>query len=140
MNRQFLIAWVIVFAVWMAGSFVVHGLFLSESYAALPNLFRTEEETQAYMPLMLLAHVIMAGAFVWIYQRGCEDRPWLGQGLRFGVAIALLAPIPTYTIYYVVQPLPVQLIVGQILGDSLLVVVLGIVVAFLGRSRSATGG
>lgn len=33
---------------------------------------------------MLLAHVIMAGAFVWIYARGTENKPLLGQGLRCG--------------------------------------------------------
>ena len=32
----------------------------------------------------------MAGAFTWIYARGVENKPWLGQGLRFGVAVAFL--------------------------------------------------
>ena len=48
----------------------------------------------------------MAGAFSWIYIRGHEARPWLPQGLRFGFAVALLTVIPTYIIYYVVQPMP----------------------------------
>lgn len=138
MDKKFAISWAIVFVAWMAGSFVVHGAMLSGAYAELPNLFRTETETQSYMHFMLIAHVIMAGAFVWIYQRGAEAKPWLMQGLRFGVAIALLAPIPTYMIYYVVQPLPVQLVVGQIVGDGLLVVVLGVIVAFLYKDASAT--
>lgn len=137
MNKKFIIAWVAVFVVWMIGSSVVHGALLGRAYGELPNLFRTETETQGFMYLMLIAHVIMAGAFVWIYQRGAEAKPWLMQGVRFGVAIALLAPIPTYMIYYVVQPLPAQLVVGQIVGDSLLVIVLGVLVAFLGRDSSA---
>ena len=87
---------------------------------------------------MLIAHVIMAGAFVWIYQRGAEAKPWLMQGVRFGVAVALLAPVPMYTIYYVVQPLPSQMVIGQILGDGLLVVVLGVIVAFLYKDASTT--
>lgn len=49
-----------------------------------------------------MAHVIMAGAFVWIYSRGVADAPWVPQGLRFGLAVALLTVVPTYTIYYVV--------------------------------------
>jgi hypothetical protein len=44
----------------------------------------------------------MAGAFVWIYSRGVADAPWVPQGLRFGLAVALLTVVPTYTIYYVV--------------------------------------
>lgn len=140
MNRNFLISWVVVFVLWMAGSFVVHGLLLESAYSELPNLFRTAEESQAYMHFMLLAHVIMAGAFVWIYQRGRENKPWLAQGLRFGVAIALLGPVPMYMIYYVVQPLTPGLVIGQMVYDSLLVVLLGVVVAFLGKAPAAASG
>ena len=138
MDKKFAVAWVILFIAWMAGSFVVHGALLGGAYAELPNLFRTETETQSYMPFMLIAHVIMAGAFVWIYRRGAEAKPWLMQGVRFGIAVALLAPVPMYMIYYVVQPLPVQLVIGQIAGDSLLVVLLGMIVAFLYKDASAT--
>ena len=76
----------------------------------MPNIMRTEAESQARcVHFMLLAHLVMAGAFVWIYQRGIDAGPWLPQGVRFGVAIALLAPIPMFTIYYVVQQTPAEL-------------------------------
>ncbi|MDH3374215.1 MAG: hypothetical protein OER22_09640 [Gammaproteobacteria bacterium] len=137
MNKKFLISWVVVFVVWMAGSFAIHGAWLAELYAQHPNLYRTESDTQALFYLMLIAHVIMAGAFVWIYQRGAEDKPWLTQGIRFGIAIALLAVVPTYTIYYVVQPMSGNLAVQQIIGESVLVLILGIIVAFLNKSTDA---
>ena len=55
-----------------------------------------------YIPLMLLAHVLLAGSFVWIYTRGREPgKPWMGQGVRFGIAVALLTVVPTYMIYFV---------------------------------------
>ena len=133
MNKKFLVSWIIVFVVWMTGSFLVHGLFLGEVYAGLTGLFRPEADQQAYFPYMLGAHIIMAGAFAWIYQRGSEDKPWFAQGVRFGVAIALVATVPTYMIYYAVQPLPGNLVAHQIIGDGLLLIVLGIVVAFLNK-------
>ena len=136
MNRKFLISWVVVFIVWMGGSFAVHGAWLSGQYAQLPNLYRSESDTQQLFYLMLIAHIIMAGAFVWIYQRGAEDKPWVAQGLRFGVAVALLAVVPAYTIYYVVQPLPASLVVGQIIGDGALVLILGVVAAFMNKPAS----
>ena len=77
MNKNFLISWVIIFVVWMAGGFVVHGVLLGADYAALTNIMRPEAEQQSYFHWMLLAHAIMAGAFVWIYNRGNEDKPWL---------------------------------------------------------------
>ena len=133
MNKKFLISWAIVFVAWMAGSFLVHGFLLADGYGQLPNLFRTEEETAQYSYLMFIAHLIMAGALVWIYQRGTEDKPWLAQGVRFGIAIALLGPIPMYTIYYVVQPMPGEFVAQQIVYETLLTVIIAVVVAFLNK-------
>jgi hypothetical protein len=73
MNKKFFIAWVVIFIAWFAGSFVVHGVLLHDDYAKLPNLFRPEAEAQKYFPLLVLAHVILAGALVWIYSRGVEN-------------------------------------------------------------------
>jgi hypothetical protein len=135
MNKKFLIAWAVVFVAWMIGSFVVHGVLLHADYEKLPNLFRPEKEAQQYFLLMIAAHIVMAGAFAWIYARGVEAKPWLGQGLRFGAAIALLTVVPWYTIYYVVQPMPAGHVVKQIVFDGILVLVLGAVVAFLYRTK-----
>ena len=133
MNRKFLVAWLVMFLVWMAGAFLVHGFVLGEDYARVP-LFRPPEDSQRYFPLMILAHVILAGAFTWIYAKGVEARDWLPQGLRFGLAVALLTIVPTYLIYYVVQPMPQTLVIKQIVLDGLLLLVLGVVVAFLYRN------
>jgi len=134
MNRKLLVAWVAVFIAWMVGSFIVHGTLLRDDYAQLPNLFRPEADAQRLFHLMVLAHVMLAGAFVWIYSRGVENTPWLPQGLRFGLALAFLTIIPTYIIYYVVQPMPNSLAVKQIVYDTILMLLLGAVAAFFIRS------
>lgn len=136
MNKKFIIAWVVIFVAWMVGGFIVHGVLLHDDYMNLPDLFRSEAEAQSYFPLMILAHLIMAGAFVWIYSRGIEAKSWLPQGVRFGLAIALLAVVPIYTIYYVVQPMPGMLVVKQIVFDTIVTVVLGVIVAFIYRQPS----
>lgn len=133
MNRTFFIAWVTIFVAWMAGSFVVHGVLLHDDYAKLSTLFRPEADAQGHFPLMILAHVILAGAFAWIYSRGVEAAPWLPQGIRFGIAVALLTIVPTYIIYFVVQPMPGATVVKQIVFDSALIVLLGVLAAFIYR-------
>ena len=134
-KSSFLVAWLVIFVLWMLGGFVVHGLILQADYASLPNLFRSYAESQHYMPYMILAHVIMAGAFVWIYDRGHQARPWLAQGLRFGLAVALLADLPVYLMYYAVQPMPGATVAKQIVGDTIVLLVLGAAVAFMRRGR-----
>ncbi len=135
MNAKFLIAWLVIFILWMVAGMVVHGMLLQQEYLGLPNLFRSEEESMPFFHWMIIAHVLMAGAFTWIYARGVENRPWLGQGLRFGLAVALLCVIPIYMIYYVVQPMPGMLAVKQIVFDTILTLVLGAIVAFLYRAQ-----
>jgi len=136
-DKKFFISWVVLFVVWMAGSFLVHGFWLGESYAAMSDVYRPMEEQEKLMPFMLLAHVMLAGGFVWIYRRGQEDKPWLSQGVRFGILIALFAVIPTYLIYYSVQSMSSELLVKQIVGDGILTILLGLVVAFLYKDASA---
>lgn len=137
MNRKFIIAWIVILIAWFLGSFLVHGVLLGADYKALGALFRTDADAQQYFPLMILAHVLLAGAFTWIYARGVEAKPWLGQGVRFGVAVAFLTSIPTYLIYYVVQPMPVVVVAKQIVLDSLLMVILGVIAGWLYRGGKA---
>jgi hypothetical protein len=133
MNKKFIIAWIVIFIAWFAGSFVVHGVLLHDDYMKLTNLFRPEADAQKYMPLMVLAHVLLSGALVWIYARGAEAKPWLPQGIRFGVAVALLTIVPTYLIYYVVQPMPGITVAKQIVFDGVLTLILASITAFIYR-------
>jgi hypothetical protein len=137
MNRKFLVGWIVLFVAWFLGDFVVHAVLLSADYMQQPALFRTAADSQAYFPYMILAHLIMAGAFVWIYARGVEPKPWVPQGVRFGVATALLSVVPTYLIYYVIQPLPGAVVARQIIYSLILMVLLGLIVAWLYRRRAA---
>ena len=138
MNKNFLVTWVVVFVLWMVGSFIVHGTLLHNDYAALASLFRPEADAQQHLPFMIAAHVVLAGAFTWIYLRGHEARPWLSQGLRYGLAVALLTVIPSYTVYYVVQPMPGATVVKQIVFDTILLLILGVAAAFMNRGRTRT--
>jgi len=136
MNKKFIMAWIVLFVAWSLGSFVVHGVLLRSDYLHLTNLFRAEGDQQRYFPLMLLAHVILSGAFVWIYARGAEAKPWIAQGVRFGVAAALLTIVPTYLIYFVVQPMPEEVVIKQILFDGVLTLILGTIVAWMYRDTA----
>ena len=72
MTGKFFLTWLLAFVVWMVGSFLAHGVLLSSQYAKLANLFRQPAESQQYFHFMVLAHILMAGAFTWIDTRGVE--------------------------------------------------------------------
>lgn len=137
MNTRFVVSVVVIFVLSMLFGFAVHGTVLAPDYTRLATMgvFRTPTDAESLMPYMIAAYIVFAVGFTWIYRRGREDRPWPGQGVRFGLAIAVLSTIPTYLIYYVVTPLPSDLVAKQVVLDSIVMVVLGLAVAFVNRDR-----
>ena len=133
MTKKFWFTALALFVLSMLTDFLLHALLLHPDYAQLPNLMRTEADSQKHFHWMFVAHVLFALAFVWIYQRGREAKPWLGQGFRFGLAVAILAVVPGYLIYYVVQPLPGLLIVKQVGFDLVRMAGLGMCVGWAYR-------
>jgi hypothetical protein len=134
MDKRFWLSVLALFVLSLGLGFVVHVWLLGPEYAKLTGLFRPPADQQAYAPWMLLAHALIAVGFTWIYRKGLEaGKPFLGQGLRFGLAIAVLMVIPTYLIYYAVQPLPGALVRWQIVCDVIGVLIMGVVAAWINR-------
>jgi hypothetical protein len=134
MTGRFWISVVAMFVLSMGLGFVIHGMLLHQDYAGLPNLLRTQEDAQGHFMWMLLAHVSIAFGFTWIYTKGREaGKPFLGQGLRFGLAVAVLMTIPMYLIYYAVQPWPGAVVARQIVYDAIGMLIMGVAVAAINR-------
>lgn len=134
MNKRFVISVVVLFVASMLLGFVVHGWLLAADYMKLQGtLFRSAADSQAHFQYMLAAHLCIAIGLTWIYRAGRDARPWLGQGVRFGLAVAVLTTIPTYLIYFAVQPTPSDLVAKQIVFDCISMVLMGIVTAAVNR-------
>jgi hypothetical protein len=133
MAKKFILSVVVLFVVTMLIGITVHAVLLKGDYAALPNLMRPEAEAGQYMGYMIAADLLIAIGFTWIYVRGKENKPWFGQGLRFGLAIAVVSTIPIYLIYHAVSPFPFDLVIKQIVYDTIGMMVMGIVVAAINR-------
>jgi hypothetical protein len=117
-------------------SFLTHAWLLEPDYSALATLYRPAQEQARYMGWMLLAHACIGYALTWLYAQGNSGgRPAIGQGLRFGFALALFSVIPGYLVYYAVQPLPATLVVKQIVFGTVGMLLLGILVAWLQPRR-----
>lgn len=134
MNARFLISVVVLFVLSMGLGFIVHGTLLADQYAQLPNLYRSLEESQSYFGYMVAAHLLIAIGLTWIYRMGHEaGKPWFIQGVKFGIAVAVLSTIPLYMIYYAVQNAPQSLMIGQIAYDVPAVIIMGIVTALINK-------
>jgi len=135
MNKRFVISAAVVIIILFATGYLVHGILLRPDYARLPNLYRPQEEQTKYLPFILAAQVIAGVALVWLYRRAKNSRATILDGLQFGLAIAALMVIPKFLIYYAIQPLPGTIVVKQIFLDTIVVTLIGIVVAYLNRKE-----
>src|SRR5262249_18461073 len=133
MNKKALISVVVIFILSMGFDFLIHGKLLMPDYARFPNVFRPEQDQQAYFPYMLIAHLLIAIAFVWIYNKGKEAKPPIGQGIRYGFAVSILATTPSYLIHFCVLPLTGDVVTKQIGFTTIEVIILGMVVAWLNK-------
>ena len=131
-DRKLIISAIVMFILAWGLSFVVHGLLLGADYSATAGM-RPPAEAQTLMHWMILAQALFGIAFAWVYAQGREDRPWLAQGIRYGIAIAFLTVIPTYLIYHVVTPVPLALAIKQIVYDTIRIVLMGLAVAWINR-------
>jgi hypothetical protein len=131
--QRFFTASAAVFLVGMIMGFLIHGQLLEADYRGLGPLMRSPADAQAHFPYMVLAFVFFAVAFVWLYAKGVEEKPWLGQGLRFGLVTWLFGAVSVFLTYYAVEPLPASLVCKQIGFESVDFLLLGVVVAALYR-------
>ena len=85
---------------------------------------------------MLFAHLLIGIGLTWIYRMGHEaGKGVVVQGLRFGAAIAVVSTVPMYLIFYAVQRLPSDLVAQQIVYDTICMLFLGLLVAWLNKSK-----
>ena len=77
------------FVVLVAGRYLLHGIILASTYAELGDLLRAPADFMHRMWAVQLANLVFAHAATHIYQRGLESKPWVGQGLRYGVLVAM---------------------------------------------------
>ena len=132
MSRKCIISAIVMFVMAWALSFLVHGVLLSADYAVTQGM-RPPAEAQARIAWLILAQAIFGIAFAWVYVQGKEDKPWLAQGIRYGIAVAALTVVPTYLIYYVVTPIELTVAIKQIVYDTIRVLLMGVVLAWINK-------
>jgi hypothetical protein len=133
MNAKFWISALVMFVMAFALSFLVHSVLLYNDYMQMQSWMHPQAQVQSLIPYMIVAQAIFGIAFAWVYLQGRQDRPWLAQGLRYGLAIAALTVIPTYLVYHVVTPVPLVVAIKQIVFDTIRVLLMGIMAAWINR-------
>ena len=138
MDLKKLVAAVVVgYIVLMVLGYVIHNIWLMPVYREYDQVWRSPELMMKKRWVMFVGQFIFTVLFAWIYTRGLENKPWVGQGIRYGIAMTLLAVVPAACAQYTVYPIPYTLAVKWMVGGAVQLIVLGLVVAGLLRRSAA---
>ncbi len=70
--------------------FCVYGVLLAPEFEKYPNVYRSAEVGQSYLPLMFAGVLVAMIAAAFIYAKGYEGGSGISEGARFGFLLAVL--------------------------------------------------
>ena len=133
MNAKGLIGAIVAgFVILFVAGFLVHGVWLRDTYRSMTEQgfsFRPPEAMQHRLWMIWVSDLLYSILFAWVYVRGREARPWVGQGVRFGILTALFTVVPASLNDYVVYNLPHILVLEWIAAGFVTLIVMGLAVA-----------
>jgi len=127
--KKLVLATVAGYIALMATNYLIHSVLLMSDYAAIPASHRAPEEMMHRFWAMLIGQFFFAAMFAYIYQRGAEPKPWLPQGIRYGVLVTFLTVVPYSLSDYVVYVVPHQLAIKWMIAGAIQLAIMGAIVA-----------
>jgi hypothetical protein len=127
--KKLVLAIVAAYVVLMLTNYLVHQVWLMSDYAAIPASHRSLAGIMHRFWAMAAGQFFFAALFAYVYTRGAEKKPWLAQGIRYGILIAFLTVIPTALGEYVVYIVPYQLAIKWMVAGGIQLIILGLIVA-----------
>ncbi|HTY57700.1 MAG TPA: hypothetical protein VMF59_02745 [Bacteroidota bacterium] len=87
--------------------------------------------------LIYLGRLVFSLVFVYVYVKGYEQKPWLGEGFRFGLCIAVLVAVPNLVYTIVAPAAPAAETIGPLTRNVIQLLLAGPLTAAIYRPRSA---
>ncbi|CAN5637666.1 hypothetical protein BH20VER1_BH20VER1_02910 [soil metagenome] len=130
MNTQrFLVAVAVAFVFTFLCDFLIHAIWLDPDYRATSEVWRSEPQMQARFSWMVLAHVLMALAWVVLWVKGAW-RGGLLSGAVFGFWMGVFQHVIVVFVYVTV-PMRGDIAAKWIGAGMVQAVLLGVIVAAL---------
>jgi hypothetical protein len=101
-----------------------------------PQTGATSAEVTTMMRVWLyVGRLIFCIMFVYIYTRGYESKPALAQGLRYGIWMVLLVPVPLFFLAQVTSTTFATDLMGFIVSNAIPIILSGLLVGQLYRPK-----
>lgn len=136
--KKTVMAVVATFVVLMATNYLIHEKLLMPDYDAIPLSHRSPWGIQHRFWAMIIGQIFFSAMFAYIYTRGLEKKPWVAQGIRYGILMACLTIVPTSLSQYVVYIIPYMLSIKWMVAGGIQMVLAGLVVAAICKDGTAS--
>lgn len=123
-------------AVW-ATDFLIHAVWLSSTYGATKELWRSEESMMAHMPFMFVGQFLVAAAFTTLFASFVAEKRSLSETLKFSALMGINTSA-AQIIMYAVQPYPADLVVKWCLAYFVQALLLGVIIHKVYRPLTPT--
>ncbi len=138
--RKLIGAAVAAFVILFAAGFLVHSVWLGNTYRQMRDAgfsFRPEEVMRHKLGFVWVSDLLYAILFAWVYAKGAEQKPWVSQGIRYGMLMTLFTVVPTALNDYVVYNLPHILVIEWMIAGLVTLILMGLAVAAILKKPSA---
>lgn len=133
--KRFLLGSVGSFVGMMLMGFLLHANLLKTSYSAAPaGLLRSGSDER--FPFLMAGYLVFAMAATWIYSYGVERKAWIGQGIRYGIALWVLGSAMPGLVGYAIQPWPGDLMAKSVSADLAIMLVGGLIIAVVYKNSA----
>ncbi len=134
--KRLVLAIVVAFlGIWIT-DFLIHGVWLQDTYKATASLWRPEAEMLSHVGWLLLGQFLMAVAFVTLWAKGFADGARLRCACLYGLFMGVFSQAATL-ITYAVQPLPADIAVKWFASGVAQGVLIGVIVFFVYKPKPA---
>jgi hypothetical protein len=134
--KKLALAIIVSYAVLMATNYLIHSIWLMPDYNAIPSSHRSLTGIVHRFWAVAVGQFFLAAVFAYIYSRCVERKPWLAQGLRYGIVMTLFAVIPFSLSQYDTYVIPYMLAVKWMVAGGIQMLLMGIIVAAIYKGAS----
>ena len=131
---KFFITFVVLYVVGGILNFLIHGVILADTYAAIDGVWRMDMDRLMWLQWVLPVFSIFF--FIYIFARGYEGKGVM-EGVRYGLIIWGFISIPMSFSQYMVYPIPYSLVWEWIISDLVVLVIMGILTAVIYKPAEA---
>jgi len=132
--KRLVLAVAVLFVFVFATDFLIHGVWLKDTYARTAGLWRPEAEMQKYFGWLLLSQFLIAAVFVALWARGFAAHECLLCACLYGLLMGVFLEAST-VVLYAVQPFPGRLAIEWFVANVARSMLMGLLVYVVYRPK-----